>query len=85
MWSIHIIRLTFTYGGDIFYAPTSGQCLASGSGGMRDPAYGITMVLAPMVFDILLLTLTVIAAWKSVPLGSHFSPIVCVVSHCGLS
>jgi hypothetical protein len=83
--SIHIVRLSFIYAESIFYSPTSDQCLTSGLRAMKDPAYGITLVMTPMVFDILLLTLTFIKALKSAPLGSHNrSPIVCVVFHCGL-
>jgi hypothetical protein len=75
------IRLTFTYGESVFYSPTSNQCLTSGLRAMQDPAYGITAVVAPMVFDILLLTLTFTKAFKSAPLGSHHrSPVVCVYS-----
>jgi len=70
-----------------FYSSRSDKCLSGAMKQSNTPLYGIISVVSPMPFDILLLALTIIKAFKSnTLLDSHpIPPIVCVVLHFDLS
>jgi hypothetical protein len=81
--NIGFIGPTLPYGESLFYSVESQQCLSGGMKGMSNPAYGITTVVAPTVFDIVLLVLTIVKIFKSAALEKHNgSPVVCVTFDC---
>jgi hypothetical protein len=80
---INFIGLTLSNAESLFYSVESQQCLSGGMKGMSSPATGITTVVAPTVFDIVLLVLTIAKIFKSAALEKHNgSPVVCVTFDC---
>ncbi|SRR5258706_7957311 len=74
-------------GESVIYSPISGQCLTGGMKPMDTPLPGVISVVFAMLFDILLLALTIVKVCKSTTsLNSlHSSPIVRVMFHFNLS